>query len=114
MLAFAKTAKFVWGGGLDNTPKFTTVVDAFIRGIPAVRCPVAELSVVHTLVPTEARHPTGATECGTPLFIAAVKTVRFSVTVPGPRDTLPTGGTAELIGPTSWRKGEVVERNAEH
>ena len=34
----------------------TTVVYTLVRGIPAVWCPITELLVIHTLVPSEAEH----------------------------------------------------------
>lgn len=79
----------------------TTVVNALVRGVPAVGRPVTQLLVVHTLVATEARHLAWSTAGGTLLLIAAVQTVGFPVATPGLRHTLPPSGTAELVGPTS-------------
>lgn len=73
--------------------------------------PVTELLVVHTLVPTQARHLARATEGGTLLLITTIQTVRFSITTPGLRHTLPTSGTAELVGPTSCRERGVEEKH---
>lgn len=66
--------------------------------------PVTELLVIDTLVPTEAGHLARSTEGSTLLLVTAIKTVCFSIAMPGLGHTLPTGGTAELVGPTSCRE----------
>lgn len=72
-----------------------------------MRRAVTELQTVHTLVPTQAGHLSRSTGRGTLLLIAPVQTVGLSVTTPGLRDTLGSGVTAELVGPTSWRQGSL-------
>ena len=73
--------------------------------------PITEMLVVDTLVPTEAQKLATATGGDTLLLIAPIHTVRFPVTPPGLRHTLPIGGTAELIGPASWNKTEGFKKS---
>lgn len=81
----------------------TAVVYALVWGIPAMWSPVTEMLVVNTLVPTQAQNLARATGGDTLLLITPIHTVRLPITPPGPRHTLPFGGTAELIWSTSWK-----------
>lgn len=107
-ISICQTSDFILlcpGALLSTLKQLTAIINALVRGVPAVWGPVTEMLVVYTLVPTETGQLPGTTGGrGTPLLITTVQTVRLSVTTPRPGNTLSSAGTAKLIGPTGWRR----------
>lgn len=82
----------------------TAVVYAFIRGVSAMWNLVAEMLVIHTLLPAGACYLTRTTGGAAVLLITSIHAVCFAITSPGLRHTLVHSDTAKFIGPTCWEK----------